>query len=128
MTIDLWMLLAAVALDWVLIVGAATPTILADPRWALGNRDVAHPPPEGWRSRLDRTSKNMDENLPLFAALVLVAHVAGASNATSALGAQVFVAARVAHALVYVVGIPYLRTLVWVVSIVGMFMVASTLF
>ena len=125
MTMDLWMLLAAVALDWLLIVGSATPTLLADPVWALGNRDEPREPSGGWRGRLRRTSQNMNENLPLFSALVIVAHLAGKADPTTALGAQIFVASRVAHAAVYVIGIPYLRTVIWCVSILGMLMIGS---
>ena len=66
----------------------------------------------------------MNENLPLFAALVLVVHVAGKANETSALGAQVFFYARVVHTVIYAFGVPYVRTFVWAVSVVGMGMVA----
>jgi uncharacterized MAPEG superfamily protein len=127
MTTDLWMLVASVALTWLLIVGTATPSLLSDPKWAAGNRDEGRDPTPGWHARLRRTSANMNENLVLFAALVLVANVAGKANATTALGAEVFFGARVAHAIIYVGGVPYLRTLAWAVSIVGMFMIASAL-
>lgn len=40
-------------------------------------------------------------------------------DAASALGAQLYFWARLAYVPVYAAGIPYLRTLVWVVSIVG---------
>ena len=112
MTTDLWMLVASAVWTWLLIVGAAGPTLLDNVPWALGSRDGKHDLPTGWAARLRRASANMNENLPLFAVLVLVVHVTGKSNTTTALGAQLFVAARVAHGLVYVAGIPYLRTLV----------------
>ena len=66
----------------------------------------------------------MLENLPLFTILVLVAHVAGLADGTTALGAQVFVGARALHAALYVAGIPVARTLAWSVSIVGLGMIA----
>ncbi len=128
MTTDLWMLVAAVALHWALIVISATPTILKAPRWALGNRDTPGPPETELQRRLRRAEKNLAENLPLFAALVLVVHVAGRESPTSAKGAEIFMGARLAHALSYSVGIPYLRTVLWVVSIVGMGMVGLALF
>ena len=127
MTTDLWMLVASVALTWLLIVGTATPSLLGDPKWAAGNRDESRESSQGWQARLRRASANMNENLVLFAALVLVVSVAGKANATSALGAQVFFGARIAHAVIYVAGVPYLRTLAWAVSIAGMFMIASAL-
>ncbi|MFT4624763.1 MAG: putative MAPEG superfamily protein [Myxococcota bacterium] len=127
MTTDLWMLAAAALLTWILIMADATPGILNNGiGWASGNRDVT-PDPEGLHGRLHRASENMKENLPLFAVLVLVVHVAGEADPTSAIGAQVFVCARVLHAIVYAVGVPWLRTAVWGVSIVGMGMVASAM-
>ena len=62
----------------------------------------------------------MLESLVLFAALVLVAVAAGKTNATTLLGAQIFLWARVAYAAVYLAGIPWLRTGVWFVSVIGL--------
>lgn len=126
MTIDLWVLAASAALCWVLILIAAIPA-LTNVRVGLGNRDDV-PVATGALARATRASNNMNENLPLFAILVLVAHVSGNANATTALGAELFFGARVAHALLYLIGIPGLRTLSWTVSIIGMGFIASALF
>ena len=126
MTVDLWMLVASTVLSWLLIMVAATP-VVADAKVGLGNREDL-PTPTGLFGRAGRASANMKENLPMFAIVVLVAHVSGSADATSALGAQIFFGARVAHSLIYIAGIPGLRTLSWLVSIVGMGMVASSLF
>jgi len=87
-----------------------------------GNREDL-PPLEGWAGRARRAHLNMLENLVLFAALVLVVHVAGKTNATTALGAQLFFWARLAYAVIYIIGIPWLRTGAWVVSVVGMILI-----
>jgi uncharacterized MAPEG superfamily protein len=87
-----------------------------------GNRDKM-PALEGIAGRATRLHVNMLENLPLFGILVLVTQVTGHNNATTALGAALFFYARLVHALVYLAGIPYLRTLVWAVSMVGMVMI-----
>ena len=87
-----------------------------------GNRE-GMPEIKGWGGRAARAHRNMLENLVLFAALVLVAVAAGRTNATTLLGAQIFVWARLAYAAVYVVGIPWLRTGVWFVSVVGLAMI-----
>lgn len=127
MTTDLWMLLAAAGLQWLLIMIPATMGILANGiGWAFGNREDAKPA-AAWVDRASRADRNLKENLPLFAILVLVAHVAQAADATTALGAQIFVGARVLHALLYMAGIPGLRTLAWVASLVGMGMIAGAL-
>jgi uncharacterized MAPEG superfamily protein len=87
-----------------------------------GNRDKM-PALEGLAGRALRAHYNMLENLPLFAALVLVAAVGGRANATTALGAEIFFFARLVHGVVYLAGIPFLRTIIWVVSMVGLVMI-----
>ena len=127
MTTDLWMLVASVGLSWALILIAAIPSLLRNgPGWSMGNRDDTREPTV-FNARAKRASANMLENLPLFAALVLVAHGSGQAGETSALGAQVFFYSRVAHAFCYLVGIPVLRTGAWAVSVGGMFIVAWSL-
>jgi uncharacterized MAPEG superfamily protein len=87
-----------------------------------GNREGL-PVITGWGGRAARAHKNMVENLVLFAALVLTAVVAGKTNAMTLLGAQIFLCARIAYALVYIIGLPWVRTAVWGVSVVGMAMI-----
>jgi len=87
-----------------------------------GNREGL-PDIKGWGGRAARAHRNMLENLVLFAILVVVAVVAGKTNATTLLGAQIFLYARIAYALVYVAGVPWLRTGVWGVSVVGLAMI-----
>ena len=79
----------------------------------------------GWAGRAARAHHNMLENLVLFAALALVAVAVGRTNSTTLLGAQLFFWARLAYALVYLAGIPWLRTALWVVSVVGLALIFS---
>ncbi len=81
----------------------------------------------GMAGRAKRAHLNMVENLVLFAALVLIAVVAQKTTALTALGAAVFFWARLAFAIVYLVGVPWLRTAIWGVSAVGMGMIAWSL-
>jgi len=74
----------------------------------LGNRASVPELPE-WAQRAKRAQANMLENFPHFAALVLVAAVAGMTNAQTALGATIFFWARLAHAIIYITGIWPLR-------------------
>ncbi len=91
-----------------------------------GNRDSI-PAVTGWAGRAKRAHLNMIENLVLFAALVLIAAAAGKANATTAMGAMIFFWARLAYAIIYVAGIPWLRTVAWFVSVIGMAMIAWAL-
>ncbi len=79
----------------------------------------------GWPGRAARAHHNMLENLVLFAALVLVAVVAGRTNNMTLLGAQLFFWARLLYAVLYWAGIPWLRTAAWLVSLVGLALIFS---
>ena len=91
-----------------------------------GNRE-ALPAPTGWAGRARRAHLNMLENLVLFAALALIVEVTNRDNATTALGAAIFFWARLAYAVIYVVGIPWVRTVAWFVAVIGMAMMAIQL-
>ncbi|MBT6202355.1 MAG: MAPEG family protein [Rhodospirillaceae bacterium] len=71
---------------------------------------TARPVPK-WAQRANRAHLNAIETLAPFAVLVLIAHVAGVADESTALWAAVFFWARVAHAVVYIAGIPYARSL-----------------
>jgi len=81
-----------------------------------------------WAQRAQRAHLNLVENLAPFAVLVLVAHLTGNANEVTLLGARLFFWARVAHAVLYVAGVPWARTLIWAVSIVGLVIIFSQLF
>jgi uncharacterized MAPEG superfamily protein len=91
-----------------------------------GNRDNL-PEITGWAGRACRAHRNMLENLPLFIALVLVAKLTNRADAATLLGAQLFFWGRLAYAIVYLAGIPFVRTLTWLVSVVGLVMIFSQL-
>jgi len=88
----------------------------------FGNREGLAPL-AGWAGRAQRAHRNMLENLVLFAALVLICAVTNQTNGTTLLGAQLFFWARLAYAVIYVAGIPYLRTAAWLASIVGLVLI-----
>jgi uncharacterized MAPEG superfamily protein len=91
-----------------------------------GNREEL-PAVTGWAGRARRAHSNMLENLLVFAIVVIVAHVAGRANATTALGAALFFWARLAYAILYVAGIPWLRTAAWAVALAGILAIFSQL-
>lgn len=128
MSLDLQMLVwsAALALVQMLIAVAGAQGQLGLPMLA-GNREGL-PALTGWAGRAQRAHLNMLESLAVFAIVVLVADVAARSNATTALGATIFFWGRLAYALIYVVGVPWLRTAAWAVSIAGIVLVFSQLF
>jgi len=92
----------------------------------VGNRENL-PPIVGWAGRARRAQLNMLEYLVLFAILVLVAQMTGKTNAMTLLGCQIFFWARIVYALVYIAGIPWLRTAVWAVSVIGLLVILGQL-
>jgi len=72
-----------------------------------------------WGKRADRTYLNAVESFAPFAALVLVAHVAGKADAMTAFWAMCFFWLRLAHAVVYLLAIPYVRTLIFTLGFVA---------
>ncbi len=76
------------------------------------------PEPPLWAQRAQRAHLNMVETLPAFIAVIVAATwlVGDAQGALIGGLAQLFFFARVAHAIVYILGIPYLRTPVYLVS------------
>jgi uncharacterized MAPEG superfamily protein len=88
----------------------------------VGNRE-GFPELKGIAGRAARAHTNMMSNVAMFAALALVAVVAGRANGMTALGAQLFFWGRVAYAVIYLAGVPWARTGAWAVSIVGLVMI-----
>lgn len=74
------------------------------------------PEPPLWAQRAKRAHLNMVETFPAFAAVVLAGEVAGASVPGAAMAAQLFFVSRVLYAAVYTMGLPFLRTPVYLVS------------
>jgi uncharacterized MAPEG superfamily protein len=91
-----------------------------------GNREN-FAPPTGWMGRARRAHRNLVENLIPFAALILCVVIANKTSGTTALAAQLFFWARLVHAAVYIIGIPWLRTGAFAVSVVAMAMLLVSL-
>ena len=120
---ELMLLAWAVLLAFVqMLVAVSGHTLQVGLPALAGNREGLAPC-TGWADRAARAHRNMLESLVLFAALVLVAVVTNKTNSTTLLGAQLFFWARLAYALVFVAGIPWLRTLVWLVSVIGLILI-----
>ncbi len=120
MTTDLmtlvWTAVLSLLVPSIYLVGRAqTPGGM---EWALGNRAKPLQIPE-WAARAQRAHANLVENLAPFAILVLIAHLTGKANGWTALGAQLFFWARVAHVVVYTAGLIGIRTAVFFVGTAG---------
>jgi uncharacterized MAPEG superfamily protein len=101
-------------------VGAFSPAGLER---AFGNRSHI-PEAAPAAARADRAAKNMIENVVLFVVVLTAARLNGADAHALTPGAAVFFWARLAYWPVYIVGIPYLRTVLWATSLCGLLWIA----
>jgi uncharacterized MAPEG superfamily protein len=125
MSVELTMLAYATALLIALVLVQATAGIVAQgPAPMAGARDDL-PEPKPFQARTKRVVDNHREGLIMFAPLVLIAALAHISNGTTVLGAQLFFWSRVAHAVLYLAGVPWVRPLAWAVGLVGTLMVLA---
>ena len=91
----------------------------------LGNRDnLKEATPMGGRA--ERAAKNSIEASVFFVPLALIANAAG-MDAEVMLGAQIAFWARIAYVQIYIAGIKYLRSLVWIVGVVGYGMMVAAM-
>lgn len=88
-----------------------------------GPRDEAGPPVGVVTGRLRRAQANLFETLPVFAAGVLIAHLADREGALTLWGAGLYLGARLVYVPLYAFGVPYLRSLAWLVSLGGVVMI-----
>ena len=78
---------------------------------AIGTPGPGYPADAPWADRARRAHINAIENLAVFAPLVLVGAIVEVSTKATVLSAEIYVVARLVHYVIYVAGIPILRTL-----------------
>jgi len=122
MTADLWILLGLALLTELLTM----PPLIArgsapgGVKWIFYNRDTELSGVAAWGGRAVRAHDNLADNLAMYAVVIGIAVATGATNRTTLMAGVVLLVARILHALVYIVGIPYLRTAVFAVAQFGM--------
>jgi uncharacterized MAPEG superfamily protein len=94
---------------------------------AIGTPGAGYPTDAPWADRARRAHLNAIENLVVFAPLVLVCAITGVSTRATVLSAQIYVAARLAHYVIYATGIPVVRTIAFLVGACATFAIAVVL-
>ena len=119
-------------LAWTLVLALVQIMLTAQMRtretgleYNMSARDGQAPPPRPVTARLQRAQSNLFETLPLFAAAVLIAHVAAEESAVTLWGCWLYLLARIAYVPLYAFGVPMWRSLVWAVSLLGLVMVLA---
>jgi uncharacterized MAPEG superfamily protein len=126
--LELQILFCALALGIIqLLLSATLFTLDNGLPYAVSPRDTAPKQPGKIAGRAARAYNNFIETFVLFAAAVLLVNALGKASPTADLGAQVYIWARLAYVPLYIAGIPYLRTLAWTASLVGIVMVLAAI-
>ncbi len=121
LTILVWTLLLAIVQ---ILLPAMFRTSETGLDYNAGPRDAPSAAPAGKvTARLQRAQQNLFETLPLFAAAILIAHVAGRNGDLTFWGAALYLAARVLYVPLYAAGIPVIRSLVWAAGFFGLILV-----
>ena len=115
----------ATALMWVpYVCGRMTNFGILAP---IGNPGPGYPVDTPWMDRAKRAHANAIENLAVFAPLVLIAGMIGLSTPVTTAAAWTYVAARLAHYVIYTTGIPVLRTVAFLVAACSTVILGATL-
>ncbi len=88
--------------------------------WNAGARDGDARPLGELAGRAARALSNFQETYPVFVALALALAVSGRTGGIGEVGAWTWLVARLAYLPLYLLGIPYIRSLVWLVSLLGL--------
>jgi uncharacterized MAPEG superfamily protein len=70
----------------------------------------------GVAGRMERAQLNSIVAMALFAPAILILAQKGMTTGTTLLAAQIFLIARIAYVVVYAMGLPWARTLIWLVG------------
>lgn len=95
--------------------------------WNMGARDEAMPPLDPVPARLERARNNFLETLPIAVIALLGVVVAQRTSGSTALGGWIWLGARAVYLPLYWAGVPKVRTLVFLASLVGLGMVLRPL-
>lgn len=94
----------------------------------VGPRDDLEPSDNVWLGRMRRANENFKETLPWALGLLIMVLITGHVSQVTAIGAWLYFWARLAYLPLYLFGVPWLRTLAWLASIVGLAMLLIPLF
>ncbi len=123
-TTEIQMLCWAVVLGLVQLVVATTmATVSQGLAYNVSPRDEPAPSVGIVTARMVRAFRNFLETFPFFVAAVLAVSLLNKESQASALGAQFYFWARLAYVPAYAAGVPFLRTAIWTVSVIGLVLV-----
>lgn len=97
-------------------------------KWNTGARDQEAPPLKGMPARLERAFENFKETFPFFLAAILLVTVTERMGNFSQIGAWIYLIARIIYIPLYLFAVRGIRSLCWLISVVGIFSILTQLF
>lgn len=97
-------------------------------RYNAGPRDEGQPPLGRHAGRALRALDNFKETYPAFIALALALAVTGRTGGDGALGALLWFGGRLVYLPLYLLGVPWLRSVAWGVATAGLLLMLLRLF
>jgi uncharacterized MAPEG superfamily protein len=95
---------------------------------SMGNPSRDDIPQSPWAQRLYFAHTNAVENLVVFAPLVLILDSMGHSTQSTVIACAVYFWARLAHAIIYAMGVPVLRTVTFTVGFLAQVVLVLAVF
>ena len=89
----------------------------------MGPRDTPKKPSSLLGQRFERAFRNLMETFPFAAAAILIATLANRHNGLTIWGSQLYFWSRLVYVPLYAAGIPALRSLVWLASLLGIILI-----
>jgi len=93
----------------------------------MGNPEYGTKTKAAWAERMSHAHSNAVENLVIFAPLVLIATITGITSPITVAACQLYFFARLAHYVIYTLGIPFLRTVAFAAGFVAQMTLAIAL-
>ena len=119
-----WIVASVALLALHIAVQAISVTLEFGSRWNAGPRDENRRPQGRIAGRAERALRNYLETFPAFGLLAVTLAVTGRGDGWGMAGAMLWVAARVVYLPLYLAGVPYVRSLVWIAAALGLTMMA----
>ncbi|MEM6762613.1 MAG: MAPEG family protein [Pseudomonadota bacterium] len=110
-----------------LLLAASGRTLTMGLDWAAGSRDETPGAVPQWGDRADRAFRNMRETFPLYGAFTVAVVAIDATSTMTAWGAVIYLVARVLYLPAYIFHVQFVRSLIWVASMLGIAMLGLPL-
>lgn len=111
-----WIVASVALLALHIAVQAISVTLEFGSRWNAGPRDEGLRPKGKFAGRAERALRNYLETFPAFGLLALTLALTERADGVGMIGAIVWIVCRLLYIPLYLAGVPYVRSLVWIAA------------